>query len=174
MGVFLLLPLGQAASAVALRGPKKKGGGVQVVKISIKNTTKHKIKLSTVVLFKPPAYFVGWTARFTTLRLAETDRRAANTINDWWSASWLTNLPLNNVFLTGPLGPRLMDGLTEAGQLARLGSPPCRLQTAPGELPPLSRGLAVINHQRGASSPHTAARTNSQYVRLAQITSPLL
>lgn len=86
----------------------------------------------------------------------------------------LTNLPLNNVFLTGPLGPHLMDGLTEAGSISQRGFPSTPAAEAAAELPPLSRGLAVINHQCGAFSPQTAARTNSQYARLDQITSPLV
>lgn len=53
----------------------------------------------------------------------ELHRREANTINEWWSASWLTNLPLNNVFLKGPLGPRLMDGPTEARSISQAGFP---------------------------------------------------
>lgn len=133
------------------------------------------IKLSTsLVLDVLPTNPIWWSAHFMTRSLAETDRREANTINEWWSASWLTNLPLNNVFLTGPLGPRLMDGLTEAGSISQAGFPSMSAADSTGELPPLSRGLAVINHQREAFSPHTAARTNSQYVRLAQITSQLL
>lgn len=48
-------------------------------------------------------------------------RREVNTGNEW--RPWLTNVPLNNVFLTGPLGPRLMDGLTEARSISRVDFP---------------------------------------------------
>lgn len=57
----------------------------------------------------------------------------------------MVNLPLNNVFLTGPLTPRVMDGLTEARSIRQPGFPSVSLQTAPGESPPLSRSLGVIN-----------------------------
>ena len=44
--------------------------------------------------------------------------------------SWLTNLPLNNVFLKGDPGLRVMDSLTEAGsiRLARVRFPLCLVQ----------------------------------------------
>lgn len=50
-------------------------------------------------------------------------------------ASWLTNLPLNNVFLRGALGPRLMDGLTEAGSISQTGFPSMSAAESTGRAP---------------------------------------
>lgn len=56
--------------------------------------------------------------------LTETDRRGAPAVPlNERGERHLVNLPLNNVFLTGPLGPRLMDGLTEAGSISQAGLP---------------------------------------------------
>lgn len=103
-------------------------------------------------------------------QLAETDSRAANGINEWCSASWLTNLPRNNVFLAGPLRPCVMDGLTGAGSISQAGFPCMFAADSTGRAPTSVTNLAVINHQCGAFSPHT----NSQYLHLAQITFTLL
>lgn len=89
-------------------------------------------------------------------------------ISSWRSASWLTYLWIM-CFLRGHSGHVWWMALQKPGQLASLGFPLCRLQTAPGESPPLSRSLGVINHQCGAFSPHTAVPTNSQYMPLAQL-----
>jgi len=79
--------------------------------------------------------FDSVTAHVTTRRRAETDDRRVNSIHVWWSSSWLTYLPLNNVCLTGPLGPRVMDGLTGAGSISQAGFPSVSAADSTGRAP---------------------------------------